>query len=210
MTSPALYRLVVVLALISSLHSKICPTTDIRSELEEFEKLRNCTVIRGNLVIVLLDTFPADDFEKYSFPELTEITGYFLMWRVFGIRSLGHLFPNLSVIRGKQLLRDFSFILFELLDLKEVGHLHRNGVEFSLFPAKRFTKILKQVLGTFYVHFFRNHIFAFKKIVIIDFILLKKHFHYMKLLFPISAGWVYINTNNMPTQLFITGSRYSS
>lgn len=102
-------------------HAKICPTTDVRSELEELDKLRNCTVIKGNLVIVLLESFETNEFEEYSFPELREISGYFLMMRVFGVRSLGRLFPNLSVIRGRQLLGDYSFVLFELLDLEEVG-----------------------------------------------------------------------------------------
>lgn len=104
-------------------HAKICPTTDVRSDLDELSKLRNCTVIRGNLVIVLLESANAVQFEKYTFPELREISGYFLMMRVFGIRSLGRLFPNLSVIRGRQLLGDYAFVLFELLDLEEVGLL---------------------------------------------------------------------------------------
>lgn len=82
-------------------------------------------MIRGNLVIVLLESFETKEFEEYSFPELREISGYFLMMRVFGVRSLGRLFPNLSVIRGKQLLGDYSFVLFELLDLEEVGRFRK-------------------------------------------------------------------------------------
>lgn len=122
MSYPVFYCLALVIALFFSVYAKICPTTDVRSDLEELNKLRNCTVIMGNLVIVLLESSSTEEFEKYSFPELTEIRGYFLMLRVFGIRSLGHLFPNLSVIRGKQLLKDYSLILFELQDLEEVGY----------------------------------------------------------------------------------------
>lgn len=117
-----LVPLVSALALLSPpAAARICPTTDVRSELEELDKLRNCTVIMGDLSIVLLESFEAEEFARYSFPELREISGYFLMLRVFGIRSLGQLFPNLSVIRGNQLFGNYAFILFELLDLKEVG-----------------------------------------------------------------------------------------
>lgn len=102
---------------------KICPSIHVQNDLVELNKLENCSVIVGNLTILFLEqTDDPADFEKFTFPELTEITGYFLMLRVYGIQSLGDLFPNLAVIRGRDLFRDYAFILFEVPDLKEVGH----------------------------------------------------------------------------------------
>lgn len=105
----------------SCVEAKICGEVDIRSDIIEFEKLNGCTVIVGSLSILLMEKNRPEDFERYSFPDLTEIKGYFLMYRVFGIRTLSNLFPNLSVIRGQMLFEDFAFVLFELPDLEEVG-----------------------------------------------------------------------------------------
>jgi insulin receptor len=60
----------------------------------------------------------ASDLNNRSFPALREITGYLLFYRVFGLRSIGQLFPNLAVIRGQQLLFDFSFVVYELMQLQ--------------------------------------------------------------------------------------------
>lgn len=122
MPPPAFYRLVLVFAFVLPLYAKICNTIFVTTELEKFNQLQNCTAILGNLSIVLLEKFSAEEFEPYSFPELTEISGYFLVAWVYGLRSIGQLFPNLSVIGGKQLLlENYSFVLYQLLDLKEVG-----------------------------------------------------------------------------------------
>lgn len=101
---------------------KICGAVDIRSDITEFDKLNGCTVIVGSLSILLMEKSGPGDFERYSFPDLTEINGYFLMYRVFGIKSLANLFPNLSVIRGQSLFLDFALVLFEMPDLEEVRY----------------------------------------------------------------------------------------
>lgn len=114
-------RLVVVLLVVcSGSEAKICGEVDIRSDITEFEKLNGCTVIVGSLSILLMEKSRPEDFERYSFPDLTEINGYFMVYRVFGLRTLANLFPNLSVIRGQTLFQDFAFVLFELQDLEEV------------------------------------------------------------------------------------------
>lgn len=49
-----------------------------------------------------------------------EITGYLLLFRVFGLRTLRHLFPNLTVIRGERLISHYALIFYEMTGLTEV------------------------------------------------------------------------------------------
>lgn len=102
--------------------SKICGNLDIRNELSQLEKLRNCTVIVGWLKILLLEgDIKEEDYKPYSFPELTEIKEYLLVYRVYGLTTLASLFPNLSVIRGDVLFHNFALILFDNANLTEVS-----------------------------------------------------------------------------------------
>lgn len=101
--------------------SKVCGSVIVNNNLTELEMLRNCTVVSGHLKILLLENYLDEkEFEKYSFPELTEINEYLLVYRVNGLRSLGTLFPNLRVIRGQDLFNNFALVLFENGDLTEV------------------------------------------------------------------------------------------
>lgn len=77
-------------------------------------------MIEGFLHIVLIEApdHTGGEFSNYTFPDLREITGYLLLYRVFGLRSIGQIFPNLAVIRGQQLLFDFSFVVYELMQLQ--------------------------------------------------------------------------------------------
>lgn len=84
------------------------------------EILRGCRVIEGFLVITLIERDPTE-FENHTFPELEEITDFFALYRVRGIRSLSKMFPNLRVIRGNTLVTDYAFIVFELFDLQDIG-----------------------------------------------------------------------------------------
>lgn len=73
----------------------------------ELSRLANCSVIEGNLVISgILDQDHDENSPKFnmSFPELREITDYLLVYASKGMPSMTDLFPNLSVIRGNQLL----------------------------------------------------------------------------------------------------------
>lgn len=36
-----------------------------------------------------------------------------MFFRLKGVRNLGDLFPNLSVIRGMQLFKDFALVIFD-------------------------------------------------------------------------------------------------
>lgn len=101
--------------------ARICNTVDVRNDVVELEKLRGCNIITGDLFIVLLENVTAEEFDSYTFPELEEINGYLLMYKVAGLRTLGKLFPNLSVIKGHTLFMDYAFTIYNLDDLEEVG-----------------------------------------------------------------------------------------
>lgn len=98
----------------------ICQSIDIRNDVDNFKILKECRVIEGFLQIVLIENNTEADFENVTFPELREITGYFLLYRVDGLKSLNKLFPNLEVIRGDILLTDYAFMIYEMKNLQEV------------------------------------------------------------------------------------------
>ncbi|GIY37963.1 insulin-like peptide receptor [Caerostris extrusa] len=72
-------------------------------------------------MILLIDNGQAQDYDGLSFPDLVEITDYLLLYRAFGLNSVGKLFPNLSVIRGNELFHNYGFVVFEMYHLQEIG-----------------------------------------------------------------------------------------
>lgn len=97
----------------------VCPSIEVRNGPQQFSELEGCRVVEGFLHVVLMENMDfAAELNNRSFPALREITGYLLFYRVFGLRSIGQLFPNLAVIRGQQLLFDFSFVVYELVQLQ--------------------------------------------------------------------------------------------
>lgn len=96
----------------------VCSSKDIRNSVKNFNQLKGCRVIEGFLMITLIDKYNETDYEGITFPELTEITEFLLLYRVNGLTSLGRLFPNLRVIRGNVLLHDSAFIIFEMQHLQ--------------------------------------------------------------------------------------------
>uniref|UniRef100_A0A8C1T6C0 Tyrosine-protein kinase receptor n=1 Tax=Cyprinus carpio TaxID=7962 RepID=A0A8C1T6C0_CYPCA len=99
----------------------VCPSTDIRNNATHLRLLENCTVIEGHLKILLMFKPRLEDFRGISFPKLVVITDYLLLFRVYGVESLGDLFPNLTVIRGNNLFFNYALVLFEMIQLKEIG-----------------------------------------------------------------------------------------
>lgn len=61
------------------------------------------------------------DFYNVSYPDLTEIIGYLVIYNVAGLKSIGQLFPNLTRIHGNQLVRNYAFIVRENPDLEMIG-----------------------------------------------------------------------------------------
>uniref|UniRef100_A0A4W4FHM5 Tyrosine-protein kinase receptor n=1 Tax=Electrophorus electricus TaxID=8005 RepID=A0A4W4FHM5_ELEEL len=100
---------------------RFCSSKDIRNNVTNLHSLENCTVIEGHLKILLMFKTQAEDFRALSFPKLVLITDYLLLFRVYGLESLGSLFPNLAVIRGNALFFNYALVMFEMLQLKEVG-----------------------------------------------------------------------------------------
>ncbi|XP_075217094.1 insulin-like receptor [Lycorma delicatula] len=99
----------------------VCQSRDIRNSVREFSQLNGCRVVEGFVQIVLIDKANESEYANISFPELREITGYLLLYRVNGLRSLSHIFPNLAVIRGNTLFFNYALVIFEMLHLQELG-----------------------------------------------------------------------------------------
>ena len=99
----------------------MCQSVDIRNTAKDFIKLENCTVIEGHLQIRLIEFSSEGDFDSLSYPDLLEITDYILLYRVYGLRSLAHIFPNLSIIRGQNLFYNYALVVFEMPVLEELG-----------------------------------------------------------------------------------------
>uniref|UniRef100_A0A7N6FJJ3 Tyrosine-protein kinase receptor n=1 Tax=Anabas testudineus TaxID=64144 RepID=A0A7N6FJJ3_ANATE len=100
---------------------EICPSKDIRNNVTNLQTLQNCTVIEGHLKILLMFRTKPEDFRGLSFPKLTVVTDYLLLFRVYGLESLNDLFPNLTVIRGNNLFFNYALVVFEMLQLREIG-----------------------------------------------------------------------------------------
>ncbi|KAJ3596068.1 hypothetical protein NHX12_002477, partial [Muraenolepis orangiensis] len=111
---------------------EICsPSIDIRNDISELKRLENCTVVEGYLQILLISdktsNLNQELLHSLSLPKLTVITDYLLLFRVAGLDSLSTLFPNLSVIRGRNLFYNYALVIFEMTSLKDIGlHNLRN------------------------------------------------------------------------------------
>ncbi|CAG4959491.1 unnamed protein product [Parnassius apollo] len=91
------------------------------NSMEALNRLKNCTVVLGNLHVLLLEKTRREHFTNVSFPKLKEITGFLVVYRVRGLESLGQLFPNLARIRGAQLLYNYALIVYDMPNLEEIG-----------------------------------------------------------------------------------------
>lgn len=121
-----MFRIFSVIVLVSCgvftyIECKVCQSMDIRNSVTNLAKLRNCTEIVGYLRIVLMENAEESDFEDYVFPELTHITGYLMLFDVVKLRSVAQLFPNLRVIRGRELFLNAVLVIHHMPDLKEVS-----------------------------------------------------------------------------------------
>jgi hypothetical protein len=91
---------------------------DIRNRVQALQRLSGCRVVEGFVRVVLIDRANETDYNRFSFPELHEITDYLLVYRVAGLTSLGKLFPNLTVIRGNSLFVDYALVVYEMFQLQ--------------------------------------------------------------------------------------------
>uniref|UniRef100_A0AAZ3QEC3 Tyrosine-protein kinase receptor n=1 Tax=Oncorhynchus tshawytscha TaxID=74940 RepID=A0AAZ3QEC3_ONCTS len=105
----------------SSFSNGICSSKDIRNNVTNLRSLENCTVIEGHLKIILMFKTKPEDFRGVSYPKLTVVTDFLLLFRVYGMESLKDLFPNLTVIRGNNLFFNYALVFFEMLQLRDIG-----------------------------------------------------------------------------------------
>uniref|UniRef100_A0A673BJM2 Tyrosine-protein kinase receptor n=1 Tax=Sphaeramia orbicularis TaxID=375764 RepID=A0A673BJM2_9TELE len=99
----------------------ICQSKDIRNNVTNLQSLENCTIIEGHLKILLMFKTKTEDFRGLSYPRLRVVTDYVLLFRVYGLETLTGLFPNLTVIRGNNLFFNYALVIYEMLQMKEVG-----------------------------------------------------------------------------------------
>lgn len=112
----------------------VCTSRDVRNSVSEFKQLKDCRIIEGFLMISLVDKYNETDYDGLEFPLLTEITGFLLLYRVNGLKSLLQLFPNLRIIRGNDLINDYSLIIYEMMHMQvsetHAGHKFRDSNSF--------------------------------------------------------------------------------
>lgn len=60
-------------------------------------------------------------YEDYRFPLLTEVTHFIMIFKVMGLKSLAHMFPNLRIIRGNDLFEGYALSVFDNENLEELG-----------------------------------------------------------------------------------------
>ncbi|XP_047443558.1 insulin receptor b [Mugil cephalus] len=103
------------------INGEICQSKDIRNNVTNLQSLENCTIIEGHLKILLMFKTKTEDLRGLSYPKLRVVTDYVLLFRVYGLETLGELFPNLTVIRGNNLFFNYALVIYEMLQLKELG-----------------------------------------------------------------------------------------
>ncbi|KAG7271068.1 hypothetical protein CRUP_037967 [Coryphaenoides rupestris] len=101
-------------------HIGVCsPSIDIRNDISELKRLENCTVVEGYLQILLISdktsSLNQELLHSLSLPKLTVIT------TTCCCSALSTLFPNLSVIRGRNLFYNYALVIFEMTSLKDIG-----------------------------------------------------------------------------------------
>lgn len=127
--------------------SGVCGSVDIRNSPTFLDRLKDCVVVEGFVHILLIDKYQDTSFDNYSFPLLTEITEYLLLFRVNGLKSLRRLFPNLAVIRGEALVGDYAMVIYELMHIEEIGlvsltDINRGGVRIEKNPKLCFANTI--------------------------------------------------------------------
>ena len=121
----------------SNIYFLVCRGMEIKY-FDQLGDLEPCRVIEGHLIIAIIedhteeleDTFPCFDSgnndcknksnssnsyeyrlktDTLSFPNLTEVTDFILLYNTKKIKTLSTLFPNLTVIRGNRLIKVLIF-----------------------------------------------------------------------------------------------------
>ncbi|KAG9510915.1 Insulin receptor [Fragariocoptes setiger] len=108
---------------------------NIRNDLTTIRKeLENCDIVDGYITLALISQsyngqpIQPEDWANITFPRLREITNHLILFRVQHLTSLNTLFPNLAVIRGINVIHDYSFIIYEMMQLQEINLPNLNDI----------------------------------------------------------------------------------
>lgn len=85
------------------------------------KELQNCTTYDGSVQIQIVRQAEERVMKQLRFPRLTEITGHLLISLIYGQRNLKDIFPNLAVIRGREMFLDYSLVIYENKGLEEIN-----------------------------------------------------------------------------------------
>ena len=100
----------------------VCDSIHIAHDLSIYDAgFRECTMIKGSLQLTQLGDGTENYYANLTFPALTEITEFLVVYQARGLHSLAQIFPNLSVIRGQKLLHGNVLIIHDMPDLEDVG-----------------------------------------------------------------------------------------
>nr|XP_039251871.1 insulin receptor-like [Styela clava] len=99
----------------------VCDIIDARNDAAHMKDLENCTIVNGFVHLVFMHDLKEKDLKKYRFPKLRVITHYLLVFRMYNLRTLRYMFPNLAVIGGQETLKGYSLVLFENPHMTEIG-----------------------------------------------------------------------------------------
>lgn len=94
-------------------------------KIEDLRQLEDCQVIEGSVRLITLNVPTNQDV---SLPQLTEIVGHLLVYKVSGLKSISQIFPSLARINGAELFKGFSLIINENPDLENVGLTHLSSI----------------------------------------------------------------------------------
>lgn len=90
----------------------------IEKDVADLNKMSHCRIIDGSLTISDIND---SAIKNFSFPALTEVTGYLKIQRTRYLLSIGDLFTQLAIIRGKSLNGNNALVIFDNEDLAEIG-----------------------------------------------------------------------------------------
>lgn len=128
---------------------KSCNSKNIRYDPKQLELLKNCRMIYGNLRISDMPEATFDQFEEFSYPDLTLITGYLIIDNVNGIKTLSKLLPNLNDINGNETFREYSLLISNNRDLKEIALSSLNRIDNGIIKVDGNSKLCFNFTGDY-------------------------------------------------------------
>jgi len=90
--------------------------------------------------VYLKKSFLVNGDEVDDYPHTLASHLFIRVSRVNGLRTVGRLFPNLTVIRGHSLFINYALVAFEMMHLQEIGlhsltNILRGSVRFEKNPT---------------------------------------------------------------------------